>query len=340
MCKKVAKRLAVRRKSRIFAENNSDMANYVRFDWAMKRLLRDKANHAVLEGLMTSLLGERFTIVRFLESEGNQTDETDKFNRVDMLVENERGELVIIEIQNSRELTYFHRMLYGVSKVITDYIKIGDDYGKGRKVYSVNIVYFSIGQGTEYVYHRKMVFRGLHDSNDVLRLSKRQQEAFFGIVDDTNERKEAGDLFPEYYLLKVNNFDRVAKTPLDEWIAFLKTGEISADTTVPGLVEARECLNLDKMSEADRHAYMRHMDNIWYQKNALTTSFDDGMRKGRAEGRAEGEAIGLEKGEAIGLEKGKKLEKLETARNLKSLGVPIETIATATGLSTDEINSL
>ena len=94
------------------------------------------------------------------------------------------------------------------------------------------------------------------------------------------------------------------------------------------------------MSEADRHAYMRHMDNIWYQKNALTTSFDDGMRKGRAEGRAEGEAIGLEKGEAIGLEKGKKLEKLETARNLKSLGVPIETISTATGLSTDEINSL
>ena len=294
----------------------------------MKRLLRDKANHAVLEGLMTSLLGERFTIVRFLESEGNQTDETDKFNRVDMLVENERGELVIIEIQNSRELTYFHRMLYGVSKVITDYIKIGDDYGKVRKVYSVNIVYFSIGQGTDYVYHGKTVFRGLHDSNDVLRLSKRQQEAFFGIVDDTNERKEAGDLFPEYYLLKVNNFDRVAKTPLDEWIAFLKTGEISADTTVPGLVEARECLNLDKMSEADRHAYMRHMDNIWYQKNALTTSFDDGMRKGRAEG------------EAIGLEKGKKLEKLETARNLKSLGVPIETIATATGLSTDEINSL
>ena len=90
------------------------------------------------------------------------------------------------------------------------------------------------------------------------------------------------------------------------------------------------------MSEADRHAYLRHMDNIWYQKNAINTSFDDGMRKGRAEG----EAIGLEKGEAIGLEKGKKLEKLETARNLKSLGVPIETIATATGLSTDEINSL
>ena len=140
--------------------------------------------------------------------------------------------------------------------------------------------------------------------------------------------------------MKVNNFDRVAKTPLDEWIAFLKTGEISADTKVPGLVEARECLNLDKMSDVDRQAYLRHMDNIWYQKNALTTSFDDGMRKGRAEGEAIGMEKGRAEGEAIGLEKGKKLEKLETARNLKSLGIPIETIATATGLSIDEINSL
>ena len=32
------------------------MSNYIRFDWAMKRLLRDKANFAVLEGLMTTLL--------------------------------------------------------------------------------------------------------------------------------------------------------------------------------------------------------------------------------------------------------------------------------------------
>lgn len=47
------------------------METYIRFDWAMKRLLRNKANHAVLEGLMTSLLGEKFKIVNFLESEAN-----------------------------------------------------------------------------------------------------------------------------------------------------------------------------------------------------------------------------------------------------------------------------
>ena len=55
--------------------------NYIRFDWAMKRLLRDKSNYVVLEGFLSTLLEEDLHICRFLESESNQTDETDKFNQ-------------------------------------------------------------------------------------------------------------------------------------------------------------------------------------------------------------------------------------------------------------------
>ena len=51
------------------------MANYIRFDWAMKRLLRNKANFGVLEGLLTTLLDEKITISQLLESESNQEDE-------------------------------------------------------------------------------------------------------------------------------------------------------------------------------------------------------------------------------------------------------------------------
>lgn len=156
------------------------MANYIRFDWAMKRLLRNKANYVVLEGLMYSLLNEKFTINRFLDSESNQYSENDKFNRVDILAENEKGELAIFEIQNTHELSYFHRILYGVSKVITENIDLGDDYDKVKKVYSINIVYFSLGQAKDYVYHGKTIFQGLHEPHDVLKLSNRQSEVFFG----------------------------------------------------------------------------------------------------------------------------------------------------------------
>ena len=224
-----------------------------------------------------------------------------------------RSELVIFEIQNSRELTYFHRMLYGVSKAVTEYIHLGEGYGKVRKVYSVNIVYFSLGQGKDYVYHGKTVFRGMHESDDILHLSKRQHELFFGELPDKDKAtKEAGDLFPEYFLLKVNDFDKVATTPLDEWIAFLKTGEIASDATAPGLSEARQCLAYDKLSDEEKIAYKRHMDNLVYQKYTLETSYDDGKQDGVK----------------------------KVAKNLLSLHVPMDTIMSATGLTEEEIEKM
>ena len=64
---------------------------YIRFDWAVKRMLRDKANFGVLEGLITVLLNEPVHIVELLESEGNQDTADDKFNRVDIRAKNDRG---------------------------------------------------------------------------------------------------------------------------------------------------------------------------------------------------------------------------------------------------------
>ena len=123
------------------------MENLIRFDWAMKRLLRDKSNYVVLEGFLSTLLEEDVHICKFLESESNQADASDKFNRADILAEDSKGELLIIEVQNNRELDYFHRILYGVSKTIAEYIGLGDAYSKVRKVYSINIVYFDLGEG-------------------------------------------------------------------------------------------------------------------------------------------------------------------------------------------------
>ena len=304
----------------------------IRFDWAMKRLLRDKSNYVVLEGFLSTLLGEDLHISRFLESELNQTDKDDKFNRVDILAEDAQGRLLIIEVQNSRELYYFHRILYGVSKTISEYINLGNDYDKVRKVYSINIVYFDLGQGKDYVYHGKTVFRGLHDPNDILHLSVRQQEALMG--------KEAGDVFPEYYVLRVNDFDKVAKTPLDEWIQFLKTGEIETTATAKGLPEARERLRVASLSAADRQAYERDMEAFRYQRSVIKTGWIEGRAEGIKEGRAEGIKEGRTEGLKEGIEQGERKKQLEIACNLKRLGMPVDTIAQATHLSSEEIERL
>ena len=308
--------------------------NYIRFDWAMKRLLRDKANYVVLEGFLASLLGKRFKIHRFLESEGNQEDEEDKYNRVDILAESEDGELCIIEVQNSRELSYFHRMLYGVSKAITEYIGLGKPYEEVRKVYSINIVYFELGQGKDYVYHGKTEFVGLHQPHDTLKLSVRQNEKFFGNKElDVMKRKAASDLFPEYYVLRVNDFDKVATTPLDEWIEFLKTGNISAKAKAAGLPEARERLRVDALSDKDKQAYYRHMESVRHMKSLFDTSRDEGYEEGMDKGLAKG----MDKGLAKGLAKGRSERAKEIAKQLKAMGLTTEQIAQATGLTLDEI---
>ncbi len=294
------------------------MANYIRFDWAMKRLLRNKANFSVLEGLLTTLLGENITIRDLLESESNQEEEFDKYNRVDMLAVNSRGELILIEVQNNNEYAYFQRMLFGTSKLVTQYINRGESYEKVRKVYSVNIVYFSLGHGKDFVYHGKTEFRGIHE-NDLLELTPFQRQTFN--VDEVSQ------LYPEYYILKVNDFNKVAKTPLEEWIYYLNTGNISDTAHAPGLAEVRERLKVDNMTQGERDAYYRHLDNIVILRDNIYTERAEGREEGRAEGRAEGINIG-EQNKAF-----------EIARKLKQKGYTIVEITELTGLSPDDIAS-
>ena len=303
------------------------MANCIRFDWAMKRLLRDKANFAVLEGLITTLHGEKMTIQKLLESESNQESEYDKHNRVDLLAENDKGELFIVEIQNNNEYAYFQRMLFGTSKLVTEYINRGEGYDKVRKIYSINIVYFSLGVGEDFVYHGKTEFRGIHN-NELLRLSPFQRQTF--------KVSEVSQLYPEYYILKVNDFDKWSKVPLEQWIYFLNTGEIPEEATAPGLPEARERLKLDRLSKAELEAYYRHLDNVVILRDNIYTEREEGRLEGRAEGLEEGRL----EGHAEGLEEGRAEERLNNARSMKALGVSPDIISQVTGLSMEEIEKL
>ena len=303
------------------------MSNYIRFDWAMKRLLRDKANFAVLEGLITTLLGEKMTIQKLLESESNQESEYDKYNRVDILAENTSGELFIIEIQNNNEYAYFQRMLFGTSKLVTEYINRGEGYDKIRKIYSINIVYFSLGVGEDFVYHGKTEFRGIHN-NELLRLSPFQRQTF--------KVSEVSQLYPEYYILKVNDFDRWSKVPLEQWIYFLNTGEIPDEATAPGLPEARERLKLDKLTKGELAAYYRHLDNVVILRDNIHTEREEGRLEGRAEGREEGRAEGRAEGLAEGLAEGIRT----AAKGMKEKGIDLQTIADITGLALADIQNL
>ena len=296
---------------------------YIRFDWAIKRLLRQKANFGVLEGFLTVFLGEQIKIEEILESEGNQQMADDKFNRVDIKAKNTKGDIILIEIQNTRELYYLERVLYGVAKAVTEHLHLGQDYSGVKKVYSISILYFDIGVGTDYLYHGQNQFVGVH-THDHLQVNTKERGAIV--------KRLPSEIFPEYILVRVNEFDKVAVTPLED----LKDGIITSGTTAPGLEEAREKLRYYSMSPEERYAYDEHLNAIMIQNDVLSTAKFEGREEGLAEGLAEGREEGLIEGR----EEGRVEERLETARRMRSDGLSMEMVVRYTGLSEEEINKL
>ena len=300
----------------------------VRFDWAMKHLLRDKANFDVLEGFLTALLNEDIKILHILESESNQDAENMKFNRVDLLVEDSRQRKIIIEIQNNRETDYLERLLFGTSKVIVDNHKLGEPYKNIAKIISVSILYFNLGTGDDYIYFGKTEFKGMHTGTPLL--VKERKEVPNPLKNRFYFREK--DIFPKYFLIKTEKFEDIIESPLDEWIYMIKNSEVKAEFKSKNIQIARAKLDYMKMSAAEKRRHDRYLMDLASEKDIIDNAKKEGLQEG------------LEKGEEIGLEKGKELERIAKNKQVISAGhkagLSISLLAQMTGLSEKEVKEI
>jgi hypothetical protein len=287
------------------------MANtkVVRFDWALKHLLRDKSNFDILEGFLSALLeDDEIKVLQILESEANQEDESDKFNRVDILIEDGNKRKIIIEIQNTRESHYLERLLFGTSKVIVDNIGLGQTFKEVVKVISVSIIYFNLGSGDDYLYYGTTEFRGLNTGNPLIVKEKIEKTEDFEIKYKFTEKK----VFPEYYLIKVDKYPNVIKKKIDEWIYWFKNNQVLEGSTSKNIDKVKEKLARMNMTEEQRKAHERYVTNTVIETDMFETAKEEGKDELR----------------------------LEIAENLKKLGVGIEIIMQTTGLTQEEIENL
>jgi len=275
----------------------------ISFDWAIKRILKSKANFDILEGFLSELLKEDIKIIEILESESNQDILNDKFNRLDLKVKNQNDEIILIEIQYSSELDYLQRILYASSKAITEHMKEGMAYSKISKVISISILYFDFGDGDDYIYKGTTNFIGLHNKT-TLKLNEKQKELY-----KTNLVEK---IYPEYYLLKVRNFDDNAKDTLDEWINFLKNETIPENPKAKGLLKASQELDYLKMNEEERIQYNKYQEDRHHEASIYESTYVIGQ-----------------------IEKTK-----EIAKNLLNANVNIDIIKQTTGLTDMELANL
>jgi len=284
----------------------------VSFDWAIKNILRDKANYDVLEGFLSTLLEKDITILSILESESNQQDESDKFNRVDLVVEDAAKEIYVIEVQNSWERHYLQRLLYGSSKLIVDHLKLGESFAKLKKVISISILYFLLGEGeNDYLYKGTTEFYGLN-TNEALQLKPKKWQAILGQEIHVNK-----NIFPEYYLIEVERFHDIITKGVDEWVYFFKHSEVRSDFKSKNIQIAAEKLDLLKMPVDKRRTYEKYLTNKASEKDMIETARFEGMVEGKIEGKTEVAVMMLKKDK-----------------------YSFEDVAEATGLNLDRIKSL
>jgi len=297
----------------------------IRFDWAMKSLLRDKANFEVLEGFLCALLeDDNVKILNILESETNPKDEDDNFIRIDLLVLDSQNRKIYIEIQNVREMDYLKSLLYSTSKIIVEHQKLRQDFTDVSKVISISILYFNLGLGDDYLYYGTTKFTGINTGEPLL-IRKREEipnslEPKYKMVDK--------HIFPEYYLITVERYRNIIQKRIDEWIYIFKNNEVAAGSVSKNIDIAEQVLSEINMTDAERKRYEKYLVNLIRDADVLRTARIEGELRGKLEGRLEGKIEG-------------KLEvKIEIALEMIANGETNEKIAKYTQLSDERINEL
>jgi hypothetical protein len=126
-------------------------------------------------------------------------------------------------------------------------------------------------------------FLGKFAQNVELLLSQEQQYLF--------DKQKPQELYPEYYLIKAGDFneDKVNDT-LDEWVYFLKTGNVKDTFKAQGLDKAKEKLEVAKLSPRKRAAYERDTKHLHSEASwAETQNYKEQqlIKQSKTEGKIE-----------------------------------------------------
>ena len=244
----------------------------VRFDWAMKYILSNKANFDVLEAFLSNLLKEEIKVLDIIESESNQEAENRKFNRVDLKCKDSQGRQIIIEIQNQREADYLQRLLWGTSKAVVEGLQLGSRYSEVVKVISVSILYHTMRvdekENTDFIYYGTTELVGLHTKKPLVLHEAVAKGDKISVV-------TSKDVFPEYYMIYVEKFQDMIDEAIDEWVYFFKHGEIRDDFKSPGILLAAKKLDYLIMSEDERRAYDGYLAYLGQELDILDSAKEE-----------------------------------------------------------------
>lgn len=296
-------------------------------DLTFKKVFGEHKNLMIsfLNALLPLDEGKQVESIEYLPPEMVPDNPEKKNSIVDVRCEETGGRKFIVEMQLNWTTAFKERVLFNAAKAYVRQIDRSEKYRLLQPVYSLNLVNKVFEPDTENCYHHYSMVHNL----------------------DTKKRIDGLHLvFVELPKFKPQSFAEKKMAVL--WLKFLT--EIDEKTRAapqelldnPEVAQALEIMEVAAYSDAELAAYDGYWDavrveaTIMGELNDARADLLDAQAK-VAEANARADAATAERDAAI--EKMRQ-DKLQTARNLKSMNLPNEQIAAATGLAAEEIDAL
>lgn len=288
-------------------------------DIGFKRIFGQEFSKPLLLDFLNNLLvGERkIENITFLDKEMPRDIEGERSIIYDVLCETETGEKIIVEMQNQRQPFFKQRSIFYASEAISRQARKGREWRFDKAVYLIAFLNFTLEDiGTTFRTDVALLdMRTKEVFSDKIRLIYLQLPYF------NKEADECENDFERWiYVLK--NMETINRLPWTAKSAVFKRLEEIAEV---------RALTKEEQMQYD-HALKVYRDNY----NTFQGAIEEGMKEGREKGLKEGREKGIKEGR----EEGRADKTKEVAQNMKKMGMSIEQIAQACGISVEEAEKL
>ena len=279
-----------------------------------KPLLLDFLN-TLLEGV------EKIVDLSFSDKEQVPDYDDERTLIYDVLCTTSDGRKIIVEMQNKKQGYFKKRSIYYVARAISRQGESGVKWRYGIKaVYFVAFMNFTLPDMPDF--RTDVVLMDVQNKN----VFSRDVRMTFLQLPLFNKEMEDCETYFEKWIYIFKNMDILERMP---WLAqnsvFQKLDELAT---------------VAHLGSEQRDSYEAALKKYRDSYDIFETAREDGLEEGRAEGLVLGREEGRAQGRAEGRAEGERLANEKTARNLISLGIPVDKIVKATGLTVEEITNL
>lgn len=231
----------------------------ISFEWVIQKLLDDKSKVDLMAGFLSELLLTDITIIEVFENEP-----ANRHHWTNIKVRDADGQILLIEIQYSRTFLYFAEIFVESPKRVLTNLTTPNAFVGVTKVVCISLLYFDFFQSKDCLYHGISEYIG-KQTGDKLKLTPSQKRLF--------DTQKVSELAPVHYIINVNRFNGPVTDTLDEWLYYLKHGEIKPGFTAKGLPEAKEKLAIYKLNDAQYDAYDSYLHGLHRQASLFETYY-------------------------------------------------------------------